>query len=246
MKTILCVDDDQTGLALRKMMLEGEGYRVFVANSGKEGLAILQDRSIDAVILDYRMPSMNGDEVAMRIRERWPQVPIVMLSGYPDDVPETAIHLVNAFITKGDAPERLLGVIANTFEGQLTGRITILNVDDNPEHRYAITRVLKAAGFHVLEAGTGREALQLAWSRPGLVILDINLPDMLGFDVCRRLKSNTITRDIPVIHISATYPGQNVGTESANSGATRFVEHPKDLCSLIEVVQQELQKTHRM
>ena len=246
MKTILCVDDDENGLALRKMMLEAEGYRVYAASTGEEGLAILQDHSIDAVILDYRMPSMNGGEVAGRIREKWPHMPVVMLSGYPDDVPEAAIHLVNSFITKGDAPERLLRVIANTFEGQLTGRITILNVDDNPEHRYAITRVLTAAGFHVLEAGTGREALQLAWLRPGLVILDINLPDMLGFDVCRRLKSNTITRDIPVIHISATYPSQNVGTESAKSGATRFVEHPEDPRSLIGVVQQELQKAHRM
>ena len=169
-----------------------------------------------------------------------------MLSGYPDDVPETAIRLVNAFITKGEAPERLLRVIADTLDGQSSGRITILNVDDNPEHRYAITRVLKDAGFHVLEAGTGKEALQMAWMRPGLVILDINLPDMLGFDVCRRLKSNTVTRDIPVIHISATYPHQDVVTESVKSGATRFIEHPENLRSLVGVVQQELQKLHRM
>jgi len=242
MKTVLCIDDDNTGLSLRKMMLEGEGYYVFTANNGEEGLALLNAERIDAVILDYRMPEMNGGEVARRIRDRWSNIPVLMLSGYPDDVPEEAVHLVDAFVTKGEAPERLLQILAANLEGRSLGRITILNVDDNQEHRYAITRVLQHAGFNVIEARTGREALQLAWSRPGLVVLDINLPDMLGFDVCRRLKSNRMTRDIPVIHISATYPSEQFGKLSVNSGASRFIEHPNDLTELVGLVQQELQK----
>lgn len=245
MKTIVCIDDDRAGLAMRKMMLESEGYKVFTAKNGKEGLALLDAETVDAVILDYRMPSMDGAEVARRIRERWPQIPVVMLSGYPDDVPEAAIHLVDAFVTKGDGPEQLLQVIESNLEGRTSGRITILNVDDNDEHRYAISRVLRQAGFHVVEARTGREALQLATSRPGLVILDINLPDMLGFDVCRRLKSNNTTSDIPVIHISATYPSPTVSIESMSSGAQRFIEQPSNLKDLVEAVQQELRKTSR-
>ncbi|HET8825151.1 MAG TPA: response regulator [Terriglobales bacterium] len=241
MKTILCIDDDATGLSLRKMMLEGEGYCVVVAESGEQGLALLGSRNdIDAVVLDYRMPSMDGGEVASRIRSQWPNIPVVMLSGYPDDVPETAIHLVDAFVTKGNAPEDLLHVIASNLEGRPAGRITILNVDDNEQHRYAISRVLTEAGYRVVEAKNGKEALRLAWSRPGLVILDINLPDMLGFDVCRRLKSNSITRDIPVIHMSATYPSQQIGSESVQSGASRFLEHPQDIREIVQIVQQEL------
>jgi CheY-like chemotaxis protein len=242
MKTVLCIDDDSTGLSLRKMMLEAEGYYVFTANNGEEGIALLDAERIDAVILDYNMPEMNGGEVARRIRDRWSNIPVLMLSGYPDDVPEEAVHLVDAFVTKGEAPERLLQVLAANLQGRSLGRITILNVDDNQEHRYAITRVLQHAGFNVIEARTGREALQLAWSRPGLVVLDINLPDMLGFDVCRRLKSNRMTRDIPVIHISATYPTEQFGKLSVNSGASRFIEHPNDLTELVGLVQQELQK----
>jgi CheY-like chemotaxis protein len=242
MKAVLCIDDDITGLSLRKMMLEGEGYYVFTANNGEEGLALLDAQRIDAVILDYRMPEMTGGEVARRIRDRWSNIPVLMLSGYPDDVPEEAVHLVDAFVTKGEAPERLLQVLAANLQGRSLGRITILNVDDNQEHRYAITRVLQHAGFNVIEARTGREALQLAWSRPGLVVLDINLPDMLGFDVCRRLKSNRLTRDIPVIHISATYPTEQFGKLSVNSGASGFIEHPNDLTELVVLVEQELQK----
>lgn len=243
MKIVLCIDDDVIGLNLRKMMLEAEGYGVLVAESGEQGLALLESRNdIHAVVLDYRMPSMDGGEVARRIRTQWPNIPVVMLSGYPDDVPEAAIHLVDAFVTKGNAPEDLLHVVASNLEGRFPGRITILNVDDNEEHRYAITRVLTEAGYRVLEARNGKEALRLAWSRPGLVILDINLPDMLGFDVCRRLKSNPITRDIPVIHMSATYPSQQIASESVQSGASRFLEHPDDVRQVVAVVQQELQR----
>lgn len=227
MKTILCIDDDVIGLNLRKMMLEDAGYHVLATESGEQGLALLESHTIDAVVLDYRMPAMDGGEVARQIRVQWPHVFVVMLSGYPDDVPEAAIHLVNAFVTKGNPPEELLHVIASSLEGRNAGRITILNVDDNEPHRYAITRVLKAAGYNVVEAKNGKEALQMAWSRPGLVLLDINLPDMLGFDVCRQLKSNAITHDIPVIHISATYASKQVGKESVQSGASRFLEHPK-------------------
>jgi response regulator RpfG family c-di-GMP phosphodiesterase len=65
---------------------------------------------------------------------------------------------------------------------------------------------------------------------------------MIGFDVCRQLKKNSTTRDIPVIHISATYPSRTVNDESLDSGAVRFVEHPMDLSEVVKVIQQELEK----
>jgi CheY-like chemotaxis protein len=243
---VLCIDDDQTGLLIRKMMLESRGYQVLPANSGAEGLQVLASSRVDAVILDYLMPTMNGAEVARSIRQRWPDLPVVMLSGYPEDVPEDALHLVNAFVTKGGAPEQLLMIIEGALGGRDFGRITILNVDDNEEHRYAISRVLRKAGFTVMEARTGREALAMASIRPNLIILDINLPDMMGFDVCRELKSDPTTRDIPVIHMSATYPARDAGEESRESGAGVFIEHPRDLLEVVEVVQSELRRAGRI
>jgi len=241
-KTVLCIDDDTAGLTLRKMMLESEGYEVFISASGEEGLALLERQHIDAIVLDYQMPTMNGADVARLIREKRPDLPIVLLSGYVEDVPTAALNLVNAFVTKGGSPGQLLHVVRSTMGKGAGGRLTILNVDDNDQNRYAISRVLKEAGFDVIEAKTGREALDLASCRPSLVILDINLPDMLGFDVCRELKNNYTTRDIPVIHISATYPSRTVNEESADSGAVRFVEHPMNLAEVVEIIQQELQK----
>ena len=80
---------------------------------------------------------------------------------------------------------------------------TVLAVDDDEATRYSLARRLRGAGFRVLEAATGAEALRLAREEPVLITLDINLPDMDGFEVCRRLKSDPATREIPVLHLSA-------------------------------------------
>jgi CheY-like chemotaxis protein len=238
--TILCVDDDESGLLLRRLLLEAEGYEVLTALSGQAGLSIIEGRKIDAVVLDYAMPAMNGGEVASVIRSKWPSLPIIMLSGYTEDVPQEIRTLVNAFVSKGDSTPELLHIIHQSMNGRDKARLTILNVDDNQGHRYAITRVLTDAGFDVIEAGTGTEALNRALSRPSLIILDVNLPDMLGFEVCKKLKANPVTCDIPIIHISATYPSELAREESEGSGAARFMSHPQNVYDVVRAVNQEL------
>lgn len=243
--TILCIDDDESGLLLRKLLLEAEGYEVLTALSGPGGLSLLEKRHVDAVVLDYAMPMMNGGEVAGVIRDKWPTLPIIMLSGYTEAVPHEIQALVNAFVSKGESTPELLKIIDQSMNGRDRARLTILNVDDNQGHRYAITRVLTDAGFDVIEAGTGTEALNRATSRPNLIILDVNLPDMLGFDVCRQLKANPITCDIPIIHISATYPGEVALEESIGSGAARFMSHPRNVYDVVRAVNQELGQRRR-
>jgi DNA-binding response OmpR family regulator len=78
--------------------------------------------------------------------------------------------------------------------------VTVLVVDDNPATRYATSRVLRSVGLDVLEASTGREALALALEGPSLIVLDIHLPDLDGFEVCRRLRSAST---VPIIVVSA-------------------------------------------
>ena len=110
--TLLCIDDEPNVLAVRKMLLESVGYTVLVADSGLNGLEILQQRKIDTVILDYRMPEMTGAEVAKRIRGTHPEIPIIMLSAFVDLTPEQ-LKDVDAYVTKGEAPEVLLRTIEN-------------------------------------------------------------------------------------------------------------------------------------
>src|SRR5207302_8281114 len=81
----------------------------------------------------------------------------------------------------------------------------ILNVDDYPPGRYGRTRILQQAGFTVIEASNGKEALALVESRrPSLVLLDVNLPDMNGFDVCRDIRKNPRVTSVTILHISAS------------------------------------------
>ena len=81
----------------------------------------------------------------------------------------------------------------------------ILNVDDYVPGRYARTKLLKQAGYRVVEAGSGRETFDLvAEQKPALILLDVNLPDISGFEVCRQLRSNPQTATLTILHISAS------------------------------------------
>jgi len=109
-KTVLCVDDEKIGLRVRKIMLEGHGFKVLTATSGEQGLALLADNHVDLVVLDYYMPGMNGGQVAAEVRRRDPKIPIIFLSAY-FSLPPAALELANAFITKGDPPDVLIDKI---------------------------------------------------------------------------------------------------------------------------------------
>jgi CheY-like chemotaxis protein len=104
---VLCVDDELVGLQVRKILLERAGYRVLTAPDGLAGLEIFSAEPIEAVVLDYSMPGMHGGEVAARMRQSKPQVPILLLSAYVDLSPEVT-SLVDLYMTKGEGAVALL------------------------------------------------------------------------------------------------------------------------------------------
>lgn len=97
---ILCIDDEELGLEIRKMVLEGEGYTVLTARDAAAGLSLFETRRIDAVILDYTMPGIDGGKLAAIMREKNPAVPILMLSAHVE-LPDSVLQLVDACATKG-------------------------------------------------------------------------------------------------------------------------------------------------
>src|SRR5262249_6023692 len=108
--TVLCVDDEQTAL---QPVLESEGYKVRVAKSGSQGIAIFNSEAIDAVVLDYWMSDMSGLEVARQIRKLNRTVPIIILSAYIELLDES-LGLVDAWIRKGQQnPKYLLARLAD-------------------------------------------------------------------------------------------------------------------------------------
>lgn len=112
---------------------------------------------------------------------------------------------------------------------------TILVVDDNPSGLYATSRMLRAAGFAVLEAATGAAGLSLA-SGADLVVLDVNLPDIDGFEVCRQIRSNTHTARMPVIHLSATFVNDMDKVHGLEAGADGYLTHPVEPPVLVATV----------
>jgi PAS domain S-box-containing protein len=123
-------------------------------------------------------------------------------------------------------------------------RPTLLVVDDNPATRYSTSRVLRSADFEVLEAASGREALALAEQRPDLVVLDINLPDMDGFEVCRTLRRQPETAHIPVVHLSATFVNDIDKVHGLEAGADGYLTHPVEPPVLIATVRAFLRARH--
>ena len=113
---------------------------------------------------------------------------------------------------------------------------TILHVDDTDAQRYAISRVLRHAGFEVLEARTGREALEIVERHPDLVILDVNLPDISGFSVCKQIKANEGTARIPVLHLSATMVSTDDRVAGLEGGADGYMVQPVEPDELIATI----------
>jgi CheY-like chemotaxis protein len=104
---VLCIDDERIGLRVRKMLLERAGYDVLTAPDGPSGLAIFADNPVEAVLLDFSMPGMDGAAVAAEMRRTKPEIPILLLSAYVG-LPAEIAGLINGYLTKADDAATLL------------------------------------------------------------------------------------------------------------------------------------------
>jgi len=108
--TILCIDDHWNGLIGRKMLLEKSGYVVLWASGGDEGLKLFRSQPVDAVVLDYKMPGMNGDVVAAKMKRINSHIPIMLLSAY-EPLPKSKLSSVDSFLSKSQPPNILLSTL---------------------------------------------------------------------------------------------------------------------------------------
>jgi len=113
---------------------------------------------------------------------------------------------------------------------------TILNVDDDETSRYMINATLRHSGFNVWDANTGESAINLAHNQPDLILLDVNLPDINGFEVCRRLKNDPQTSAIPILHLSASRIDTSAAVQGLEGGADGYLTHPVDSTILVATI----------
>lgn len=115
---ILCIDDEEPALALRRLVLEKAGYRVFTALTGKQGIDLFRNQPIDVVILDYWMADMDGLDVAEQLKALSPKTPVIMLSGFTSILDE-GLGRVDLWLRKGEGdPEQLLSAVMQTLNSR--------------------------------------------------------------------------------------------------------------------------------
>jgi len=216
-KALLCVDDDLDTLTLRKFVLEAAGYSVSTAASGENALRILAEgMNVDAVLLDYLMPGMNGDELAVKLREQYPQLPLIAVSAV-GQLPETLLQVVNARVQKGQGPEVLLSTISAVLErpdqlqrnDRTLSKSTILCVDDEQSQLTARRLLFEAAGYNVIEARNAIVALeQFQKQHIDAVIMDYWLSGQNGTAIAEEMKR--LRPRIPIIMLSGftSLPGE--------------------------------------
>ncbi|MBT9315861.1 hybrid sensor histidine kinase/response regulator [Leptothoe spongobia] len=202
-QTILVIDDDEDAREILRRSLDEAGYNVVCAASGEQGLALASELLPDAITLDVMMPQMDGWSVLRQLKETpvVAEIPVILLS-IVDDRPMG--HSLGAadYLTKPIDRSRLLSVLETHLSGRMSP--TILVVEDDVNAREIMGRFLQRQDWTVELASNGREALQyLDENLPDLIVLDLMMPEMDGFEFIQVLRQNSDWQDIPVIVLTA-------------------------------------------
>jgi CheY-like chemotaxis protein len=229
-KRLLVVEDNPAEQLSIKELLGYDDVDVVVVASGAEAIQAVSDQSFDCVVLDLRLPDISGFEVLERFRDTpsLRDLPVVVFTGKELSPEEDArLHaLARSVVVKGvESPERLLDetalflhrVVADLpvekqrmldrlhhSDDALVGK-KVLVVDDDVRNIFALSSVLERRGMEVITAGTGREAIARLESTPevAIVLMDIMMPEMDGYETMRVIRQNAAFRRLPIIALTA-------------------------------------------
>ena len=236
---ILVVEDNERNLKLLRDVLEYAGFDVRAARTAEDGISLAVSEPPDLVLMDLQLPGIDGLEALRRSRE-------------PADRGHTVVA-VTAQAMKHDRERALEAALTGTWRSRSVSapfrsgsqvpprrgggdRVTpdplVLVVDDLPQNVRLLEAVLSPKGFRVATASSGEEALDvLSKEHPDLVLLDILMPGMDGYEVCRRIREDPETAFLPVIMITAS--GGQEKIRAIESGADDFVNKPFDQAELL-------------
>ncbi len=229
-RRLLVVEDNKAEQMSIGELLGHDDIEIVNASSGQEALDIMRHEACDCVVLDLRLPDMTGFEVleCMRSEQTLADVPVVVFTGRELSAGEDAkLHtMARSIVVKGvESPERLLDETAlflhrvfndlpsekqrmlerlNSSDEDIVGR-TVLLVDDDSRNIFALSSVLERRGMRVLTATTGSEAIALVEQTPELaiVLMDIMMPEMDGYQTIEKIRGNPAYRRLPIIALTA-------------------------------------------
>ena len=201
--TILVIDDDPNAQDMMKKFLEKQKYDIIQATNGEEGLQLAAKHRPDLITLDVMMPEMDGWEVlaALQANDDTKNIPVIMLTMANE--PDIGYSLgATDYLTKPVDWGRLSEILKN-HEIE-SGSQSILIVEDDETTREMLTKSLESNDYKVRTAHNGKEGLEkVKKGKPGLILLDLMMPEMDGFEFSEKLRQNKEWLDIPVVVITA-------------------------------------------
>ncbi|PRQ06032.1 response regulator [Enhygromyxa salina] len=205
--TVLVVDDESESRGMLARLLEAEGYAVLTAPTGARAMQLAELHKPDVITLDVMMPGMDGWAVLSRLKQRpeFADIPVVIVSLMPDADMGYALGAADV-LAKPIEIDRLRGVLSRF--GPNAGSHHVLVVDDDPEARDLLCRAVLKEGWDVQQAINGARALEsIRASRPKLVLLDLMMPEMDGFELLEILRADPSLASLPVIVVTAKQLG---------------------------------------
>ncbi len=201
--TILTIDDDANARDLMQRFLIRSGYNAIAAASGVEGLRLAKEHLPAAILLDVKMPDLDGWGVLSRLKSDpdLANIPVMMVTIEGDRALSSALGAVDYLVKPVDY-DRLMTLL-EPYQTN-SAPTSVMVVEDNPENREMICRQLTKAGWRVLAAENGIEALAVMQTEvPGVILLDLMMPQMDGFEFLRQLRQHPQWRSLPVIVLTA-------------------------------------------
>lgn len=243
-KKILIVDDEKDIREIIKIPLLEDGFQILEASNGKEAIELAQKEKPDLITLDIMMPNIDGFQAAKVIKENpaTADIPIIILSVLSQDK-KNFMQGIADYISKPFKPDELVKKIRKIIEdaGQADKSKNILIVDDDPDVIDIITVSLREKGFSLVSASNGVEALEkLKIFIPDLIILDIHMPKMDGYELIKSLKKEPKFNSIPIIVLTGTYISKHDIKHGLTLGATKYMTKPFTIDALVKEIEEFL------
>jgi signal transduction histidine kinase/DNA-binding response OmpR family regulator len=203
---VLVVEDDPPAAELLMRQIEKSGFRAEVARTGGEALAKARDHQPAAITLDILLPDLDGWEVLTRLKreQATSDIPVIVVSVVDNPELGVALGALDYFVKPVPANDLMSRLARFNLKRGAGDKMTVLVVDDEEANRDWLQNVLEPAGFAVLLASGGKEAIEVARSKgPNLVMLDLMMPGVTGFDVVEALRDHEETRAIPIMVLTA-------------------------------------------
>lgn len=244
--TVLVVEDNPGTRKMLRITLESYGCAVLEARDGRSALARLGERP-DLIVQDLLLPDMDGVALRERFREHDADLPVIAVSGYAQRLhgPSAAAAGFADRLQKPVEPSVLLGAVQTWLPAVGTqeprGSARVLVADDTDIQRKLTVLRLRDCGYEVLEAADGTAALELARrERPDLVVTDVLMPGLDGFELCRRIAADPDLAGTPIVLASSVFVEEGDRRLAIAAGAAGYVTREPDMAAILDAVRRAL------